>query len=161
MNGFHLHSAHRFILFGVSHSTAPALQRLPSWAQIVQWLWVCGSGWAFPWGCLGHDVVQGPAAPAPRPLDSRVACGCPAAQPLGCSGVVRHCSRCARCPGRASGAPAAVALPRCSRGAAPPGMAVQHGCPAGAGAGAAGPCLHHRPGQHRGNVHPDQEPRRP
>lgn len=57
--------------------------------------------------------------------------------------------------------PAAVALPRCSRGAAPPGMAVQHGCPAGAGAGAAGPCLHHRPGQHRGNVHPDQEPRRP
>ena len=41
------------------------------------------------------------------------------------------------------------------------GHGVQHGCPAGAGAGATGPCLHHRPGQHRGNVHPDQEPRLP
>lgn len=51
--------------------------------------------------------------------------------------------------------------PAAAEGAAPPGMAVQHGCPAGAGAGATGPCLHHRPGQHRGNVHPDQEPRRP
>ncbi len=51
--------------------------------------------------------------------------------------------------------------PAAAEGSAPPGMAVQHGCPAGAGAGAAGPCLHHRPGQHRGNVHPDQKPRRP
>lgn len=82
--------AHRFILFGVLH---PPHQRFGVlFAFGVHFFKagaVLGQGGHSLGAVRGDDADKALSLQLPRPLDSRVVPPCPAAQPLGCSGVMR------------------------------------------------------------------------
>lgn len=82
--------AHRFILFGVLHPPHQRFGVLFAFGvHFFKAVAVLGQGGHSLGAVRGDDADKALSLQLPRPLDSRVVLPCPAAQPLGCSGVMR------------------------------------------------------------------------